>query len=152
MDDMVVIWAALIVLFLIVEGVTAGLTSIWFAVGGIAALASVFMGAPLWLQIVLFIVISVATLAITRPLAKKYVNKQTQATNADRVIGKTAKVTERIDNIAGKGTVSVGGRLWTARSADGKPIEKDTVTVVKAIEGVKLIVLPQTESRTAEKT
>lgn len=142
MQEMIYTWAALIVVFLIVEGVTAGLASIWFALGSAAALISVFFGAPVWLQIVLFIAVSTVTLLFTRPLARKYVNTRTQPTNADRVIGKNATVTERIDNLAGKGYVSVDGRLWPARSVSGEQIAPDTVTVIRAIEGIKLIVEP----------
>jgi len=141
-QQMIYTWAALIVVFLIVEGITAGLASIWFALGSIAALISVFLGAPVWLQITIFIVVSTVSLIFTRPLARKYVNKRTQPTNADRVIGKTATVTERIDNLAGKGYVSVDGRLWPARSKSGEPLEPGTVAVVRAIEGIKLIVEP----------
>ena len=137
------VWAILIVVFLIVEGATAGIASIWFALGALVALISVFLGAPVWLQITLFIVVSAVTLFFTRPLARKYVNKRTQPTNADRVIGMTATVTEPVDNIAGKGYVSVGGRLWPARSETGEPIEKDVPDTVKSIDGIKLIVATQ---------
>lgn len=142
MQEMVYTWAALIIVFLIVEGVTAGLASIWFALGAVAALISVFLGAPVWLQITSFVVVSTVTLIFTRPLARKYVNRRIQPTNADRVIGASAIVTERIDNVASTGYVTVGGRLWPARSRFGDPIEKDTVTVVRSIEGIKLIVEP----------
>ena len=139
---MIYTWAALIVVFLIVEGLTAGLASIWFALGSVAALVSAFLGAPIWLQITLFVIVSALTLIFTRPLARKYVNKRIEPTNADRLIGASATVTERIDNIAAKGYVTAGGRLWPARSKSGEPIEKDTVTVVRSIEGIKLIVEP----------
>lgn len=139
---MIYTWAALIVVFLIVEGLTAGLASIWFALGSVAALVSAFLGAPVWLQITLFVIVSALTLIFTRPLARKYVNKRIEPTNADRLIGASATVTERIDNIAAKGYVKAGGRLWPARSKSGEPIEKDTVTVVRSIDGIKLIVEP----------
>lgn len=142
MQEMIYTWAALIVVFLIVEGLTAGLASIWFALGSVAALVSAFLGAPVWLQITLFVIVSALTLIFTRPLARKYVNKRIEPTNADRLIGASATVTERIDNIAAKGYVKAGGRLWPARSKSGEPIEKDTVTVVRSIEGIKLIVEP----------
>lgn len=148
---MTVLWAILIVVFLIIEGATAGLTSIWFAAGALAALAAAFLEAPVWLQVLLFVAVSVATLILTRPFARKFVNKKIQPTNADRVIGGTATVTERIDNIAGMGAVSVGGRIWTARSASGEVIEEGRLAAVKAIEGVKLIVEPQEAAQTAEK-
>ena len=142
MQEMIYTWAALIVVFLIVEGLTAGLASIWFALGSVAALVSAFLGAPVWLQITLFVIVSALTLIFTRPLARKYVNKRIEPTNADRLIGASATVTERIDNIAAKGYVTAGGRLWPARSKSGEPIEKDTITVVRSIDGIKLIVEP----------
>ena len=77
------IWAALIVVFLILEGMTAGLVTIWFAVGALAAMLASIFGAPLWLQLVWFFVISIASLCITRPLARKYINGKTQATNLE---------------------------------------------------------------------
>ncbi len=140
MDKMAIIWAVLVVVFAIVEAATAGLASIWFAAGAIVSLLSTFCGAPIWLQILLFIIVSIVTLILTRPLALKYVNNKTKATNADRTLGQTATVTQRIDNVAGTGMVSVGGRVWTARSADGTVIEEGSRTVVRSIEGVKAIV------------
>ena len=143
MDTMIIVWAVLIVVFLVVEGATAALASIWFALGALASLISAFLSAPLWLQIIIFIAVSIAALVVTRPLARKFVDRKIQPTNADMAIGATAVVTKRIDNIAGTGTVSVGGKLWTARSATGDPIEEGTLTVVRSIEGVKLIVMMQ---------
>ena len=140
---MTVIWGAAMVVFLIVEGVTVGLTSIWFAVGALAALLSAAFGAPLWLQIVWFIVISIVTLVLTRPLARKYVNSRRQATNADRMIGMVGRVTEDIDNIAGTGTVHLGSKLWSARAAEDAPIAAGTLVRAEAISGVKLIVRPE---------
>ena len=135
-----VIWGALLILFLIVEGATAGLTSIWFALGSLVALIAALLKAPLWLQIVLFLVVSIAVLIVTRPLARKYINGRSQATNADRVIGMTGRVRETVDNIAGTGAVFVGGKLWTARTADSEIIPEGALVRADAIEGVKLIV------------
>ena len=135
-----VIWGALLILFLIVEGATAGLTSIWFELGSLVALIAALLKAPLWLQIVLFLVVSIAVLIVTRPLARKYINGRSQATNADRVIGMTGRVRETVDNIAGTGTVFVGGKLWTARTADSEIIPEGALVRADAIEGVKLIV------------
>lgn len=137
---MVVIWSVAAVIFLIIEGVTAGLASIWFALGALAALISALFGAPLWLQVIWFIVISGVTLWLTRPLAKKYVNSKSQPTNADRIIGTEGYVTEKIDNIAATGTVSIGGKLWTARSLTGEPIGVGALVLARNIEGVKVIV------------
>lgn len=142
MELIQILWIVLIVVFIAVEAATIGLTSIWFAAGALVALLVSFVNAPEWLQILLFFVVSVATLLITRPLAAKYINSKVEATNADRVIGGIASITERIDNIAGTGTASVGGRVWTARSRDGHIIEAGEQAIITSIEGVKLIVVP----------
>ena len=134
------IWIGLIVIFLIVEGLTAGLVTIWFAVGALAALIAAMFHAPLWLQLVWFFPVSIA--AVTRPLVKKYINSRTQPTNADMLIGQECLVTEDIDNLAGRGAVSVGGKVWTARAQTDAPIPAGTAAIVLRIEGVKLIVTP----------
>ena len=139
---MPLVWGVLLVVFLIVEGATAGLVSIWFAVGSLAALVCALLGAPFWLQFVCFVLVSIAVLVLTRPLAKKYINGKVEATNADRAIGQTGYVTEAIDNLAAAGAVHIGGKTWAARSADGKPIPAETLVRAEMIEGVKLIVRP----------
>ncbi len=150
MNTMAITWLVLMIVFLIVEAATAGLTSSWFAFGALIALAGELLHAPLWLQIVLFIVASVAALLVTRPLAKKYVNQKIQPTNADMVIGAEARVIERIDNIEGTGAVAIGGKIWTARSVAGEPIEKDSLITIRKIEGVKLMVEAQSAMRTVQ--
>ena len=142
LSNMSIVWVVRMVVFLVVEAATAGLTCIWFAVGSLAALIAALFDAQLWLQIVWFLVISFVTLYFTRPLVKKYVNSRSQPTNADMVIGKEALVTEDIDNVEATGAVSVGGKVWTARSADGGRIKSGAVVSVLRIEGVKLIVEP----------
>ena len=134
-------WAAALVVFLIVEAVTAGLVSIWFVFGSLVALICAALGAAVWLQIFWFVIVSVATLVLTRPLVKRYVDSRSVATNADRSIGRAAVVTERIDNLAATGAVKLDGVVWTARSTDDAvAIETDERVTVRAIEGVKLIV------------
>lgn len=134
-------WVGAIVVFLLVEAAAPGLVSIWFAFGAAAGLVSSLFNAPVWLQFVWFAVVSVVCLFLTRPFAKKYVNSKTTPTNADMVIGADCVVTERIDNTSGSGAVSVGGREWTARSAEPAAVfEKDSIVTVLRIEGVKLIV------------
>ncbi len=136
-----VMWVAAMVIFLVVEAITAGLAVIWFAIGSLGALIASFFGAPLWLQIVCFLVLSVASLILTRPLVKKYVNTKTIPTNADMLIGKDALVVENIDNGVESGAVRVDGKVWTARSAtDETHIVKGERVKVIRIEGVKLIV------------
>lgn len=139
-DNMSIVWVVIMVVFLVVEAATSGLTCIWFAIGALAALIAALFGAPIWLQLVWFFVVSVVTLYFTRPLVLKYVNSRSQPTNADMVIGKEALVTEAIDNVESAGAVAVGGKVWTARSENGEPIEVGSIVTVLRIEGVKLIV------------
>lgn len=141
-QNMSIFWIALVIIFAVVEALTAGLTCIWFGVGALAALVSSFFSAAIWLQFVWFFIISIASLLLTRPLVRKYVDTVKQPTNADMVIGKTALVTEDIDNIAAAGAVSVGGKEWTARSDTGVRILSGEVVTVLRIDGVKLIVSP----------
>lgn len=134
-------WVAALVVFLIVEAVTAGLVSIWFVFGSLVALICAALGAAVWLQIFWFVIVSVATLVLTRPLVKRYVDSRSVATNADRSIGRAAVVTERVDNLAATGAVKLDGVVWTARSTDDAvAIETGERVTVRAIEGVKLIV------------
>ena len=116
----VIFWAVAVVAFIILELATVGLASIWFALGALCALIAALLGAPLWLQIVWFVIISVATLLLTRPLAKKYINSKTMATNADRVIGRRAVVKERIDELSGTGAVLADGKKGYARTVEGR--------------------------------
>ena len=139
-DNMSIVWVVIMVVFLVVEAATAGLTCIWFGIGALAAPIAALFGAPIWLQLVWFFVVSVVTLYFTRPLVLKYVNSRSQPTNADMVIGKEALVTEAIDNVESAGAVAVGGKVWTARSENGEPIEVGSIVTVLRIEGVKLIV------------
>lgn len=134
------LWLIVMVLFLVVEAATVGLVCIWFAVGALAALIAALLGAEIWLQVVLFLVVSAVALYFTRPLAKKYVNAKVEPTNADMVIGKECRVTEAIDNIAGTGAVYVDGKTWTARSESDEVIPEGTLVTAKSIDGVKLIV------------
>jgi len=134
-------WLAAAVVLLIVEGLAPGLVSIWFALGALAAMLSAVLHAPLWLQCVWFVVVSVGSLLLTRPLAKKYVNARTVRTNADMVLGQDCVVTETIDNLRGTGAVNAGGKIWTARMTQAEDrAEKGEVLRVLRIEGVKLIV------------
>lgn len=137
---MKLIWTGLLILFTIGEGVTVGLTAIWFAAGSLAALICALLGGPLWLQIVLFIVISALCLLAIRPLAHKYFNSKVEPTNADRIIGTEAMVTEEINNLQATGAVRIGGITWSARSESDSPIPAGTLIRVLRIEGVKVYV------------
>ena len=139
--SMTFLWLIAMVVLLVIEGVVPGLVSIWFAAGALAALLISLLGLPVWLQAVVFFVVSLALLALTRPLAKKYVNARVTPTNADRIVGTDCVVTEEIDNLRGTGAVLADGKTWTARmdTRDGKA-PKGSVVKALRIEGVRLIV------------
>ena len=139
---MQIIWLILLIVFAASEAATVGLTSIWFAAGALTALIAALLGGPLWVQITLFLAVSLLCLAAVRPLAKRLLNSRVEPTNADRVIGAQAQVTEDIDNIHGRGAVVIRGMTWSARSQDGGPISAGTMVKVLRIEGVKVFVEP----------
>lgn len=134
-------WLLLAAIFIVIEIVTLGLTTIWFAGGAfVAAIAGAF-GANLVIQILCFVVVSVLLLVLTRPLAAKHLDSKIEKTNAEALAGKHAVVLTKIDNLNGTGQVKVDGMEWTARTADDAVIinKGETVKIVK-IQGVKLIV------------
>ncbi len=138
--NMTLIWIAATIAFGIAEAATAGLVSIWFVFGSLAALLAAELGAALWLQIVVFLAVSVAALIATRPLAAKMLSKTIVATNADRVLHRSCRVTEEINNPKESGAVYVDGKTWSARSEDGDTIPEGTVVSIVRMEGVKLFV------------
>ena len=131
---------ALLIIFAVAEAATVGLTSVWFAIGSLGALVCALAGGNIWLQLGIFIVLSLVCLVALRPLAKKYLNTRVEPTNADRVIGQEARVTQDIDNIQGTGAVTIGGVTWTARSEHDTHIPAGAMVRVLRIEGVKVIV------------
>ncbi|MBQ8850884.1 MAG: NfeD family protein [Oscillibacter sp.] len=144
---MIWIWLGCIVGFGILEALTAGLISIWFVAGGIASLLCAILGASTLFQVVVFIAVSAAALVVTRPLVKRYTQGRSVPTNADRVLGQTAKVTEAINNENSTGAVYVDGKTWTARTADGQVIPEGALVQVERMEGVKLFVTQKMEVR-----
>ena len=130
-----------LVVFLVIEAATLGLATIWFAGGSLVALIAAMCGAGIVIQILLFLVVSLVLLFFTRPLAVRFLNKDTLKTNVDRVVGMEGVVTEEISNLAGTGKVSLGGNMWTARTEnEGGTIPVDAVVTVLRVEGVKLLV------------
>lgn len=137
------VWMALVIIFLVVELVTVGLTTIWLAGGALVAFILAAIGAGFWLQLATFFVVSFVLIYFTRPFAVKYLNPRRTRTNSEELIGEVVKVTERIDNRAAEGTALAKGLEWSARAvSDDMVIEKDTLVKVLRIEGVKLIVEP----------
>lgn len=141
-----ILWIILAVAFLAIEFGTVTLISLWFVVGALAAMAAALLGAKLWLQVLIFALVSLVMLLLLRPFLKKFVNPYKVPTNVDAMIGREALVTEEIDNLLGVGVVRIGGVLWTARSASGAHIPAGTVVTVKAVEGVKALVTPVGEA------
>lgn len=135
-----IFWLIVIIVMALIEIITLGLTTIWFAGGALVAFFANLAGANLVIQIILFVVVSVLLLALTRPLAVEYLNKGRTRTNVDSLLGKTAIVIQEIDNLKGQGQVSVDGQEWTARAVQEEKIQKDTLVEIMEISGVKLIV------------
>ena len=147
-EYMCYIWIAMFVILLIVEGLTMGLTTIWFAGGALVAFILSLFGVNVFVQIAVFLVVSVVLLFGTRPWAKKYLSGRKYGTNYDGVIGKVAKVVEKVDNYNATGLVSVNGTEWTARAEDANDIyEPGTLVKVKNISGVKLIITKYIEEQ-----
>ena len=139
--NMTIFWLIAFILFVVGEAVTVGLVSIWFAVGSLGAQLADALGGGLWLQIAVFLILSALSLMLLKPLSRKWMAGHKAArTNADRVIGETALVTEDIDNTMATGQVQVDGQIWTARSAHGVVIPAGSRVKVLSIQGVKVMV------------
>lgn len=144
MNSMLFLWLVLLILFIVAELATMGLTTIWFAGGALIAAIAAALHAPLVLQVALFLVVSIVLLFFTRPIAVKYFNKDRVRTNVESMIGRQAIVISEINNLEGVGQVTVSGQEWSARSRnEAQQIPVGTVVVVCAVSGVKLIVEPQ---------
>ncbi len=141
MEMMPFVWVGIMVFLLIVEALTAGLTTIWFAGGALAAAVAAWLGAGLVFQVLLFLGVSLVLLFFTRPVAMKLMNRHVQKTNVNSLPGMRALVTSDIDNLSQKGQVRINDVEWTARSRrDDKPIPAGTVVTILEVRGVKLIV------------
>ena len=146
MNEMLIFWLVVLIVSIAVEALTMGLTSIWFAGGALVAIIAAALRAPIVVQVLLFFVIALLLLFFTRPIAVKYFNKDRVKTNAESIVGKQAIVTGEVDNLQGTGQVTVGGLEWSARSFDpDRKLEVGMVVNVVAIDGVKLIVEPDTQ-------
>ena len=137
---MTAFWLIAFIALVAGEAATVGLVCIWFAAGAAGGFVTAVLGGPFWLQLVVFAAVSALTLALVRPAASRFAHPRRSPTNADRVIGQVASVTETIDNEAAAGQVSVLGQIWTARSQLGVVIPKGSQVIVTRIEGVKVFV------------
>ncbi len=139
--NLTMFWLIVLVVLVVIELLTMGLTTIWFAGGALIATIAAVLGAPMVVQVILFLVVSGVLIIFTRPLAVKYFNKDRVRTNAESLVGRQAIVISEIDNLQGIGQVNVGGMEWSARTRiDGVRLPVGTVTTVLGINGVKLIV------------
>lgn len=136
------VWLGLVILFLIAEGTTVSLVSLWFAAGAVVAMFAALLGAGIWLQTGLFLVVSGALLLMLRPIVRRYLVPKITATNVDSLVGSTGLVTEAIDNVTASGQVKLGAMEWTARSTTGENIPQGALIRVDRIEGVKVYVTP----------
>ena len=144
-------WFVAMVILLIVEGACPfHLVSIWFAIGALLAGIVALLHGGLWLQITVFLVVSIGLLLAMLPLVKKLLKPNIVKTNVDSIIGTEGYVTEPIDNVAATGQAKLGGMFWTARSENGNNIEPGTLVKVERIEGVKVFVSPVKEKVTEE--
>ena len=142
--NMTIIWLVLLIVMIVIELATMGLTTIWFAGGSLVATIAAACSAPIWLQVTLFFVVSLVLLWFTRPIAVKYFNKDRIRTNVEAMVGRQGVVTSEIDNVEGIGEVKIGGMEWTARTImDGMKLPVGTVVIVCAVDGVKVIVQPK---------
>lgn len=145
MANPMIIWLVVVIAMAVIEALTMGLTTIWFAAGGVGALIAAALGGNMILQVIVFIVVSIICLIFTRPIAVRYFNKDRERTNAESLIGRQAIVTCAINNLLGEGQATLNGMEWTARSANDEKIAIGEVVIVKEISGVKLIVERQQE-------
>ena len=133
-------WLGIVAACIAIEAYTLGLTTIWFAIGALAAWLVHLTGLGIEIQIIVFLMVSILCLLLTRPIAAEKLKVGITKTNADRLIGEIVKVKSTINNINNEGTVKARGQIWSARSVDDSIIEEDEMVVVKEIIGVKLIV------------
>lgn len=148
-----IFWLVLLILCIGIEVLTLGLTTIWFAGGALVAIFASLLYAPIFVQVILFFLVSLLLLFFTRPIAVKYFNRDRVKTNVESMVGRQAIVTSEIDNLQAVGQVTVNGQEWSARSVDDKVrIPAGTVVTVAAISGVKLIVRTLEQFGMQEKT
>lgn len=141
LGEPVLIWLVLLVILILIEIATLGLTTIWFAGGAFVAAIAAMFGAPGYVQVILFVLVSCVLLIFTRPIAVKYFNKDRIKTNAESLVGMQAIVVSEIDNLQGIGRVTINGVEWMGRSTEqSKKLPVGAVVIIRAIDGAKLIV------------
>ena len=145
-----IIWLVLMVIFLIAEALTVSMISLWFAAGAVVALLLSLLNLQIWLQVLLFFLVSGALLACLRPLVRRHVTPKLTPTNVDAIVGTRCMVTAEIDNVCAAGQVKLNGIEWSARSVTGQIIPEGTLVRVERVEGVKVFVIPVEKRARAE--
>lgn len=135
-----IFWLVILVAGVLIEASTFALVSIWFAVGALAAGIAALLGAPAGVQTLIFLVVSVAMLVITRPLLKKLMPRGYIPTNGELDIGKAAVVIETVNAAAGTGRVRFDGVDWGARTENGSVIDEGKTVIIKAKGAAYVIV------------
>ena len=135
------IWLGLFIILIVIELFTVGLTTIWFAIGSLAAMAANTLGGNLIIQIIVFFAVSVVLMIFTRPWAARHLNRNRLKTNYESKIGEIIRITERVDNLKQTGKSIVDGQEWTVRSQNNSEIlEEGDLAKIISVSGVKLIV------------
>ena len=143
-----IMWLILLACFLVVEAITVGLTTIWFAGGALVAAIASGLGAGILIQWVLFLIVSLALLIFTRPMAVRYMNKGVPKTNVNSLIGERAVVIQKINNLEQTGQVRINDIEWMARTcSDEVTIPEHAIVTIEDVQGVKLIVKEETEGK-----
>ena len=135
-------WLIFAGIFFIIEMATVGFLIFWLGIGSLLAMVTSFITDNIFIQTLVFVITSGILILLTKPLADKFTNKKTVATNSYSFIGKKGVVLADIDSIKATGLVKVNGETWSAKSENGEIISKDTEIKVLSIDGVKLVVAP----------
>lgn len=143
-DTIIIGWILLVIIFVVIEGLTLGLATVWFAFGSAIALIAAMLNVSFPIQLALFLITSLLLLAFTRPIIKDYLKVGKVKTNLDSIIGVIGIVTKDIEPFK-VGQVKVNGQIWTGVADNKQYIEKDTQVKIIRIEGVKLIVQKEKE-------
>ena len=144
MNPMAILWVVLLVVFVAVEAFTVSMVSVWFAFGAVGAMITSLLDGELWLQVVVFVVVSAVMLALLRPLSKKYLKPRIQATNVDALIGVIGIAEEDVDAMNGR--VKLGDVTWSARSVGDRTLPAGSYVRIARVQGNKLYVAPVEEA------
>ncbi len=147
MEYLWILWLSVLVFSVVAEAATADLIAIWFFPGALIAMILSLCGAPVAVQLPVFLGTGLVLIFCTRPFCRKFLKEKNSKTNTDMLIGAECLVTEKIDNLHEQGEVKVGGLRWSARAEKDETVPVGALVTVLRIEGVKLIVKPKKEKK-----